>query len=97
MIITGHRGAAGGDEDSIRRYRERQMLVKASSALDNVLVRTAKEANTLDLVKHTLLMVSLDALEDLNMLFSNERTVGHVAMPPLAAAELVGEPRAAVQ
>ena len=66
--------AAGGPASS-----ELRALTLASGSLDGVLVRTARDANVLDLVKHTILLVTLDALEALHGRFLNERTVGHVA------------------
>jgi len=73
MMITSDSDSASGDKHP---------LVQASSDLDGVLVRPARETNCLDLVKHTVLMISLDALDDLNLRFSNDRTVGFVANPP---------------
>ena len=99
LLIVGGRGLpysgkapdAALGEEGMRRYHEREALVRASEGLDDVLVRTVREANTLELVKQSLLVISLEALDELHEMFNNQRLVGHVApgalIDALAAAE----------
>ena len=86
MMVTSDRGGSVSDgavdaAAAKQLTREQHELLTASSALEGVLVRTVSEASTLELVKHQLLMISLEALDDLNERFSNERVVGFVANP----------------
>jgi len=83
MLVTADQGSGNASE--------RQALVQAVSTLDGVLLRTVKDTNVLDVVKHTLLVISLDALDELNDRFSNERLVGHVALPDPMPASAVSE------
>jgi len=94
MMVTSDRGwsAHDGAVDAAaaeQLTREQHELLTASSALEGVLVRTVSEASTLELVKHQLLMISLEALDDLNERFSNERVVGFVANPSAMPSSVV--------
>eukprot|EP00900_Chrysochromulina_parva_P026211 jgi/Chrpa1/8223/Chrysochromulina_OHIO_Genome00002402-RA len=94
MMVTSDRGwsAHDGAVDAAaaeQLTREQHELLTASSALEGVLVRTVSEASTLELVKHHLLMISLEALDDLNERFSNERVVGFVANPSAMPSSVV--------
>uniref|UniRef100_A0A7S2MP40 Large ribosomal subunit protein uL4m n=1 Tax=Haptolina brevifila TaxID=156173 RepID=A0A7S2MP40_9EUKA len=63
-----------------RTSEESAKLKAASEAHEDVLVVTPNTMSTLDIVTHTLLMVSLDALEDMHANLGNEhsKAVGHV-------------------
>jgi len=72
-------------------------LKKASESHDGVLVLTPRQANVLDVVKRHVLVVSLDALEDLHTILTDERWTGHVwrELPSWRLAEL-GDQQGAV-
>jgi hypothetical protein len=69
-MVVGSAEPGGAETEHFRR---------AASSVPQISWRAPREVNVLELVKHSLLVVSLDSLAELEAQFFSERTTGHVA------------------